>query len=929
MGALHSAVLYLEERSSDDSTANYACIIRPCVKVLLKHTLADRLSKNPMFRLFGASPLYTFLGILVLYCVFVLLYYPFYGIGFIITPTGSFLLFWIGILLLCRWFARCLTFPGHTPYLQRQISQEYLKAFTAHMDMFHASAAEVFYAVLIVLNGAPREANQKKIQFRMKEMQSLSSSSMPLMLTNLECLIEASQEAPTVFSVSEMATLEDMKDALIVLLAQIKIVNTSAVGSALKALSSYSETTYIQLDQCLKGMTGDKAAITPVAAAFDATVKLKQVLNRFVVTDSTPSGPLATAKNSIATLYTRPVGFERVAFPMMRLSIGNQYSSTRFAVFGPENNKIDCMFISVGSRASPLDGVVETGLGGCSRDCFVEATAGSSDPMSLPLRAGGAGVVLYCNPNAGFYESLSLVPRNSSYVGMYLDMGYDVVVYNYRGYANSEGTPTPDRLVKDGCAIGKCIIRCINNRISSPSETSGGQGYTKFIVHGQSLGGMVACHVAAASPAGSVSLLVCDRTFASLDSVAGRMLGNWAGTALRQLACWRTNSVAAFLNAKCAKIIMQDPNDEIIYHSASLKCGIATYLALKDNLWRTQTFDRKFLIAAYCGSTIPFENVTSVADALLDRGEAQVSCIDRVYDYIFGQVAPSTEDNAESIAYSLGSAIRLIRGGLSSVSRCSGELQIPFNTRNPILTESLVQHLAACMLDIHSKTTRATKNKKSATKDKDTDEEHKGLDSASVAFDNAVREAADDLWNILAKIGSDGCGQLLGHAIAKGYDEIRSWICCFIVWSHLSLHDPQLPSISISIETGIYAIKASLSRFADKCDKEGNLAGDPFQREEFVKVAKFLLDGMETMVSLNAKHTDLLSEYEDVNTVHTAKGVSTVNPVKYARSEAHPTCGTNTLLPLHCGHNGFPTPLEVGMLSALIKQKLSVSRGSY
>ena len=112
-----------------------------------------------------------------------------------------------------------------------------------------------------------------------------------------------------------------------------------------------------------------------------------------------------------------------------------------------------------------------------------------------------------------------MVPRGSSYVGMYLDMGYDVVVYNYRGYGSSDGTPTPHRLKADGLAVSKIILRTLNSKKTGKNSTDIDEDTNlkpKFILHGQSLGGMVVCHVAAMSPPDSISLLVCDRTFASL-----------------------------------------------------------------------------------------------------------------------------------------------------------------------------------------------------------------------------------------------------------------------------------------------------------------------------------------------------------------------------------------------------------------------------
>lgn len=66
--------------------------------------------------------------------------------------------------------------------------------------------------------------------------------------------------------------------------------------------------------------------------------------------------------------------------------------------------------------------------------------------------------------------------------------------------------------------------------------------------------GMVACHVAKEC---DVDMLICDRTFASLDAVACRMLGSWAGYGLRYIGLWSSNVVADYLAASCTKLIIQ------------------------------------------------------------------------------------------------------------------------------------------------------------------------------------------------------------------------------------------------------------------------------------------------------------------------------------------------------------------------------------
>jgi homoserine acetyltransferase len=56
------------------------------------------------------------------------------------------------------------------------------------------------------------------------------------------------------------------------------------------------------------------------------------------------------------------------------------------------------------------------------------------------------------------------------------------VVFNYRGYGASTGSPDPNRLQSDGITVAKCLQDEL--------------GIVNLVVHGESVGGMVACGIA-------------------------------------------------------------------------------------------------------------------------------------------------------------------------------------------------------------------------------------------------------------------------------------------------------------------------------------------------------------------------------------------------------------------------------------------------
>ena len=159
-------------------------------------------------------------------------------------------------------------------------------------------------------------------------------------------------------------------------------------------------------------------------------------------------------------------------------------------------------------------------------------------------------------------------------------MNSDICVFNYRGYGSSSGVPTPARLKADT----ECVIKYLREV----------KKIKKLLLHGESIGGMMACHGAKVC---GTDLLICDRTFCSLDAVAERLLGTWASFGLNYICQWKTDVVSDFLGANCAKLVIQDPTDEIISHCSSLKCGVAAAVTLHDFKWAKVDFPLHYVLA--------------------------------------------------------------------------------------------------------------------------------------------------------------------------------------------------------------------------------------------------------------------------------------------------------------------------------------------
>lgn len=103
-------------------------------------------------------------------------------------------------------------------------------------------------------------------------------------------------------------------------------------------------------------------------------------------------------------------------------------------------------------------------------------------------------LVIICQPNASFYE---LQCYDNKLLNFYLERGYTVVLWNYRGYGRSTGASNMTNIVTDA----KRLLHHLKEKLAPK----------KIIAHGRSLGG----HVARALST-LVDLVVTDRTFFSI-----------------------------------------------------------------------------------------------------------------------------------------------------------------------------------------------------------------------------------------------------------------------------------------------------------------------------------------------------------------------------------------------------------------------------
>jgi hypothetical protein len=639
----------------------------------------------------------------------------------------------------------------------------------------------------------------------------------------------------------------------------------------------------------------------------------------------------------------------------MREQVKSKFGAERFLINGADGNVIDGVYIPSQERHGST----------------------SYDPHAI----SNVGTVLFCSPNAALYELLAQANKESSWVGFYTKLGFDVCLFNYRGYNCSSGVPAPDRVKSDGCAVARYLRHT--------------RGVKRMVVHGESIGGMVACHVVRTCGA---DLLICDRTFASLDSVASRLLGWWAGLGLRFLGLWNTDVVSDFLSCSCPKVVLQDPADEIIADEASLKNGVATYLVLGDTLWPLRPLPRVYALAEVLDEPVP-----CIEEGGVLLAEAETASAPLTNDFIHHFAAcvldiskRATKAAKDKKSSKRGRGSRSERSDASSAidSTTAGNIKKPSYGGNDQSTAPHNRSNGSPAAGVGG-AERTVENETPLDDDEERDTEHvypydgdgefvpsfdedmsrseeaedwtmfeSGLSAEEIemmGIDRANRysiesycnrsiednnlDPIEKVWLSLSRTHG-GTGNLLGQATLRRMDGVFCWVCAAIVWCSRATEDFAIPDAATSVTETV----ADLSKLIDGlCARE--LANDHavlFVRRALIVIAR------------RSKECSLGSAGGLANTAEaasrTGKGVSdllirsvaamasslagspsprrapsiVVNHSLSTNSEVQKDVaslaninvtalsgsdiGVGNLVPLHSGHNGWPSDSEIGMV---------------
>ena len=159
-------------------------------------------------------------------------------------------------------------------------------------------------------------------------------------------------------------------------------------------------------------------------------------------------------------------------------------------------------------------------------------------------------LMIICGPNGAPFQQFCKYIN----INIYLKNDIDVLCWNYRGYGFSTGHPNFDNLRSDIIEIYDEIKPRFN----------------KIGVHGISIGGIPACYLAKKVP--EIKLLVSDRNFGEMGLIILPILfGNFLYKIWKILLFSSTYTIDDFIESKCYKIVLNDPNDTLVCDCASLK----------------------------------------------------------------------------------------------------------------------------------------------------------------------------------------------------------------------------------------------------------------------------------------------------------------------------------------------------------------------
>jgi hypothetical protein len=150
------------------------------------------------------------------------------------------------------------------------------------------------------------------------------------------------------------------------------------------------------------------------------------------------------------------------SFEQMRVEMELRFKAERVVLTTADRTKLHCYWVP------------------CAEAAREEGSEEDEDDGGV--RDNERPTMIFCNPNAGFIEYFQY---QSDWLEYYINMGINVFVWNYRGFGNSEGTPSP-KVTKFGADIKEIEVRLRNcGSLCQIEDGSAPKGWGSRLVDGR------------------------------------------------------------------------------------------------------------------------------------------------------------------------------------------------------------------------------------------------------------------------------------------------------------------------------------------------------------------------------------------------------------------------------------------------------------
>ncbi len=177
---------------------------------------------------------------------------------------------------------------------------------------------------------------------------------------------------------------------------------------------------------------------------------------------------------------------------------------------------------------------------------YQEVSISSSDKLKLhawwiPARGPARGTAIFCHGNAG-----NIGDRLDTLQILRNQLSLNVLIFDYRGYGKSPGSPSEQGLKADAAAAWKYLTQ---ERGIAPAT---------IVIWGRSLGGAVAVHLASQN---RPAALILESTFTSLPDLASIL---YPYMPVRLLCRNKFESEKVIKSIKCPVLIAHSPQDKLV-----------------------------------------------------------------------------------------------------------------------------------------------------------------------------------------------------------------------------------------------------------------------------------------------------------------------------------------------------------------------------